>query len=147
MVLFEVIRKNCKDLSPHFDSLICSASINRSKVNSLPGPLFTNDGADELFKSSLCYKFHKLFQLAIQIATVNEKMSIYLLRFSASLPFFLYCFAFHATIEAFLVTTILTSISLLLINHTISILPTRIRQIFSYCALKETLTSLTAENI
>lgn len=71
----------------------------------------------------------------------------YLLWFSTPLSFFLDCFSFHATIQTFLVTTILTTIPLLLINYTVSFLPTRVWQIFADCALKKSFTSLTTAKI
>jgi hypothetical protein len=58
------------------------------------------------------------------------------------LSLLLHCLPLHATIEAFLVTTILTSISLLLVDDTIFVLSTRIRQILSHGSLEETFAAL-----
>lgn len=51
IALEPAIRRYCIDLSPHFDSLICSASIRRSNVNSRAGPLFAKVGVDETLRS------------------------------------------------------------------------------------------------
>lgn len=69
----------------------------------------------------------------------------YLLWLTTTLPFLLHCLSLHTTVKTFLVTTKLTAIPLLLINYTISILSTSIREIFSYCSLEKSLTSFTAE--
>jgi hypothetical protein len=69
----------------------------------------------------------------------------YLLRLRAPLSLLLHRFPLHATIEAFLVTTVLTSIPLLLVDDTILILSTRIRQILSHSSLEEAFAALTAK--
>jgi hypothetical protein len=61
------------------------------------------------------------------------------------LSFLLYRLPLHAAVEAFLVTTILTSIPLLLVDDTIFILSTRIRQILSHRSLEKAFAALTTE--
>lgn len=67
------------------------------------------------------------------------------MRLRAPLSFLLHRFPFHATVEAFLVTTILTSVPLLLVDDAIFVLSTRISQILSHSSLEEALAALTAE--
>jgi len=64
------------------------------------------------------------------------------LSFAASLSLLLNSFALHTTVETFLVTTILTTIPLLLVDDTIAILSTCIRKVLADGALKEAFAAL-----
>jgi hypothetical protein len=58
------------------------------------------------------------------------------------LSFLLHGFPLHAAIEAFLVTTVLTSVPLLLVDDAVLVLSTSIGQILSHSSLEEALTAL-----
>jgi hypothetical protein len=64
------------------------------------------------------------------------------LRLRASLSFLLHGFPLHATIEAFLVTTVLTSVPLLLVDYAVLVLSTSIGQILSHSSFEEALAAL-----
>ena len=56
-------------------------------------------------------------------------------------------FPLHAHTEAFHVATVLAAIPLALVNNTLLLIPTRVRQILTYRALEETFAALaTVEN-
>lgn len=61
----------------------------------------------------------------------------------APLPLLLHSLALHPTSQALLISTILTSVSLLFVNDTITILTTRIGKFFSHCSLEESFAAFT----
>lgn len=65
--------------------------------------------------------------------------------FWASLSFLLHCFPLHATSQTFLISAVLTSVSLFLIDDTISMFPTCIRELLSHSSLKESFAAFATE--
>lgn len=119
-------------LSPHFSSLICSASTMRSNVRSRAGPFPIDGDDDEWFRSSF-WKVNEIFR---EIVLIDVWLT-YSLSFWAPLSLFLHSFSLHSTVETFLVTTILTSVALLFIDDAILFLSTRVRQVLSHGSLEE----------
>lgn len=67
-----------------------------------------------------------------------------LIPFLGTLTLFLYCFSLHAHRQAFLVSTILTSISLPFVDDAGFFLATRVRQVLAYGPLEKALATLAA---
>lgn len=62
----------------------------------------------------------------------------------APLPFFLHSFPLHAHDQALLVTTVLATVALALVDETVFVIPTRVDEVFPYGSLEEAFAAFTA---